>query len=170
MRYIAFLRGINIGGRKILMEDLQQVFEAMGFTNIKTLIASGNVLFNTSENNEVVLTKGIEESLEKHVGFAIPVMLRTKEELENLIAEDPFKNIVVEQGTRLQITLFDSELNKVSPIQKKGFAVVYVGKRELGSVVYLTGKTTDLMTFIDKNFGKDSTTRNWNTLQKLLKM
>jgi uncharacterized protein (DUF1697 family) len=66
--------------------------------------------------------------------------------------------------------LFDQKIRGEFPIQKKGFTIVLLGERELGSMVYSTGKTTELMTFIDKTFGKNSTTRNLNTLQKLGKM
>ncbi|HXS15318.1 MAG TPA: DUF1697 domain-containing protein [Candidatus Saccharimonadales bacterium] len=168
--YIAFLRGINVNGRKVLMQDLEQVFEQMGFINSKTLLASGNVLFDSIEKNEELLKKEIQEALQKQFGFSIPVVLRTKEEIVQLVKKRPFQYEVIENGMRLQITFFDKKVTGDFPIHEKGFTLFALGERELGSVIQPEGKTTELMTFIDKTFGKNSTTRNWNTLQKLTKI
>lgn len=169
--FVAFLRGINVGGRKVLMQDLQQVFENMEFSPVKTLIASGNVLFNSSENEEK-LRGLIEKALEKRFRFSIPIILRTKEELQKLVERKPFDGIAcsTEKRVRLQVTLFNNPVIGDFPMQRNGFTILSLGQRELGSVVYPEGKTTELMTYIDKTFGKDSTTRNWHTLQKLVTM
>lgn len=150
------------------MDNLQKVFEKFGFSDVRTLIASGNVLFDTETIDEEILREDIEEALLKQFGFTIPVILRTKDEIEILVKNDPFANVEIEQGARLQITFFAEEIDGKAPIEKEGFVIVYVGKREVASVVALSGKTTDLMAFVDKTFGKNSTTRNWNTVQKLL--
>lgn len=166
-QFIAFLRGINIGGRKVFMEDLQKTFEDLGFSDIKTLIASGNVVFATPETNEKVLQQKIEELLEKTFGFTIPVILRRKDEIEKLIEENPFKNIKIEPGTRLQMTLFSDAMKSQESIKNTEFMIRNIDNRTLAGIVYPNGKTTNLMTTIDRTFGKYSTTRNWNTILKL---
>lgn len=168
VQYIAFLRGINVGGRKVLMDDLQDVFLSHGFSAVKTLIASGNVIFETAETNEEKLRLEIENMLLQKFGFRIAVILRSKEALEKLVKSEPFKDAPQEKGVRLQITLFSENIKSFEPIKKDGFEIHVIGKRELASIVYPEGKTTDLMTFIDKTFGKNSTTRDWNTLLKLI--
>lgn len=169
--YVAFLRGINVNGRKVVMGDLQHVFEELGFTQVKTLIASGNVFFASLENDREKLRKNIEEKLEKYFAFSIPVILRTREDVEDLVKQNPFYGISRsdEKGVRLQVTLFDHEITGEFPMHKNGFTMFLINKKALGSVVYPEGKTTELMTFIDKTFGKNATTRNWNTLVKIIK-
>lgn len=165
--YVAFLRGINVGGRKVLMEDLQNCFVSHGFSTVKTLIASGNVIFESDETDEEKLRHDIEEMLVKKLGFSIITILRKQKEVESLIKIKPFGSGNFPKGTRLHVTLFSDEIKSSEIIKKDGFEIHVVGTRELASIVYPEGKTTELMTFIDKTFGKNSTTRNWNTIQKL---
>lgn len=168
MQYIAFLRGINIGGRKVLMEDLQRVFQDIGCEDVKTFITSGNVQCTISETNEETLCRKLEDALEKKFGFPIPVILRSKEDLQELVQKDPFKDVLQEKGTRLHVTFFSEDLTNFEAVDMKGFHITVVGKRELASVVDPEGKTTELMTCIDKIFGKNCTTRNWSTILKLV--
>ena len=93
-KYIAFLRGINVGGKKIVkMQDLAAIFVAGGFKNVKTHIQSGNVIFEASIKNSSTLTKKIESNLQESLGYAVPVLLRTISELAVLIKSDPFNKI-----------------------------------------------------------------------------
>lgn len=70
MRYIALLRGINVGGNnKVSMGELKQAFESLGFTNVSTYINSGNVIFDSRETNEVKLVRMCEDSIKKHLDF-----------------------------------------------------------------------------------------------------
>jgi uncharacterized protein (DUF1697 family) len=110
----------------------------------------------------------IEKILLEKFGFSIFVILRTKKEVESLIEKNTFNSENFEKGTRLQITLFSNDIKSSEVIKKEGFEIHVIGKRELASNVYPEGKTTELMTFIDKTFGKNSTTRNWNTILKLV--
>ena len=167
-KYIAFLRGINVGGRKVLMEDLQNCFVSHGFSTVKTLIASGNVMFESEETNEEKLRVEIEKILLEKFNFSIFVILRMKKEVESLVKKYTFSSENFEKGTRLQITLFSNDIKSSEVIKKEEFEIHLLGKRELVSIVYPEGKTTELMTFIDKTFGKNSTTRNWNTILKLV--
>ena len=92
--YAAFLRGINVGGkRSIKMAELRTAFAAQGFTNVKTVLASGNVLFDTAETDAAVLCKAIEQHLKQEFGHKIFVLLRTVAELQCLVAANPFKEI-----------------------------------------------------------------------------
>src|SRR5437660_1587947 len=94
IKYIVFLRGINmIGHRPVKMSVVQKIFEDLGYQNIKTIGASGNVLFETSKENHITLGKEIEEKLEKATGHPIKVVLRTIPEVESLVKSDPFKGI-----------------------------------------------------------------------------
>src|SRR5690348_13983602 len=120
--YVAFLRGINVGGRKVFMEDLQNCFVSHGFSTVKTLIASGNVIFASEEKDEEKLRLAIEQMLLQKFGFPISVILRTTEEIESLLEKKPFSSAKIEKGTRLQITLFSDGIESFDLIKRKDFA------------------------------------------------
>jgi uncharacterized protein (DUF1697 family) len=85
-RYIAFLRGINVGGHKIIkMVDLAKIFASMEFTNVRTFIQSGNVFFCSDETDESVLLALIETTLSKKMGYDVQVMIRRIDYLEKSV-------------------------------------------------------------------------------------
>src|SRR5258708_5316496 len=101
-KYVAFLRGINVGGNKLVkMEELRNCFESIGFQHIRTLLASGNVLFDTPNKDIDSIIKQIEEKLNERFGHKIKVMLRTPEQIQYLIDHNPFDKVVITPQTRL---------------------------------------------------------------------
>jgi uncharacterized protein (DUF1697 family) len=177
MKYIAFLRGINVGGNTLIkMDALRNSFEALGFENVKTLLASGNVVFETTITDVNALTKKIEEKLKDTFGFPITVMLRSREEVAGLINANPFKNIEVTANTRQHVT-FLSEQQKTHlkiPYEsaEDGFNILYFSGKEVCSTVEVssTGGTPELMKMLEQEFGKKVTTRTWNTVNKVWKL
>jgi uncharacterized protein (DUF1697 family) len=152
MKYVAFLRGINVGGnQKVSMEELKKVFSSLGFTDVVTILNSGNVIF-TSSDSHTALPKMIEEALEKKFGFLPAVIIRTETQVQAIIAKDPFKHVNVTPQTRLYVSFTDTE--------------------DLESVIDITAtkNTTDLMKDAEKKYGKRMTTRNWNTIVKISNM
>jgi uncharacterized protein (DUF1697 family) len=94
MKYVAFLRGINVGGnRMIRMADLCPVFTGLGFTDVTAYIRSGNVRFSTERAERETLRQEIEAAIAKRFGFEVPVMVRTVGELAALAAASPFKDL-----------------------------------------------------------------------------
>jgi uncharacterized protein (DUF1697 family) len=171
-KYAAFLRGINVGGVTVKMDKLKKTLEGLGFTNVKTLLASGNVLFTAPSANENTLVNKIEKKLETAFGREIGVLVRKIEELQRLAAADPFAGIKVTPQTRLFVT-FLSEKNKSSlkiPYETpdKNCRIIRANDREVCSVLTLY-RTVDLMSMLEKEFGRKITTRNWNTIEKILK-
>ena len=174
-KYVAFMRGINVGGHKIIkMDALRMAFDELGNSNVKTLLASGNVIFETINHNTPDLVKSIEEKLEKTFGSTISVMVRTIVEIQSLIDSDPFKTIKITPQTRLYITFRPSDgpesslkIPYVSP--DKNFHILRVTQHEVCSVLTITPgrNTTDLMKILEKEFGNKVTTRSWNTIQKI---
>jgi uncharacterized protein (DUF1697 family) len=174
IKFVALLRGINVGGhKKVKMEDLRRLFESFGFKNVKTYIASGNVLFETEETDIPNLRKKIEKKLMQAFGFKVAVILRTIPEIKELIILNPFKNIKVDENVRLYVTFLaekpKSGLKLPYESPGKDFRILQKTNGEIFSVLYVlpTARTVDLMTLIEKEFGKVSTTRNWNTVQKI---
>jgi uncharacterized protein (DUF1697 family) len=175
-KYIAFLRGINVGGNKMVkMEDLKRAFEALKFQAVKTLLASGNVLFETTKGNGTDLGAKIAEKLKSAFGFEVGVLVRSIEALQRLADSKPFDKIKVTPQTRLYVT-FLSEKPKIAlkiPFKPadKDFRILRASKDELCIALTLSTSTqsVDLMAFLEKHFGKQITTRNWNTIEKILK-
>ncbi len=170
--HAAFLRGINVGGNNLIkMSDLKQAFESMGFTNVKTLLASGNVLFDAAKK---VASKTIEQQLEKKYDRHISVIVRTVDELKDLADGEPFKKIRVTPQVRLYISLLPEKpasklkIPYVSP--DKSFEILQVRGKDICSVLTLSPDvhTPDAMKIIEKEFGKNVTTRNWNTIMKIV--
>ena len=90
MKYICLLRGINVGGNnRVSMADLKRCFESLGFTNVLTYINSGNVLFETSEENDAVLVERCKKAIEREFGFSVPVAVISAEELESALKDAP---------------------------------------------------------------------------------
>jgi uncharacterized protein (DUF1697 family) len=176
VRYAAFLRGINVGPHKrIEMEALRNVFEAAGYTQVKTILASGNVLFNTNVEDADLLAAAIEHMLENAFGFKVDVILRSLVQLQELVEADPFKGIPLTPQTRFYVTFLyePSEVRLDVPAENPhtGFRRVRVTDAEVCSVVELSPGygTTEAMRDNDKELGKRTTTRNWNTFQKMVK-
>src|SRR6267154_4354703 len=110
MQYVAFLRGINVGGKAVIkMTDLKQLLEGLGFKDVKSVLASGNVLFETDKGDVESLTPIIENALKKRYKKDIAVMLRTMKELQLMERSSPFKGVDVGPNTRLYVTfLYES--------------------------------------------------------------
>ncbi|MFD9123296.1 DUF1697 domain-containing protein [Kitasatospora sp. NPDC059571] len=106
--YIAFLRAINVGGHTVTMERLRGLFEELGLARVRSYIQSGNVFFDTEEEDRAALTARIERHLEAALGYAVPTVLCTVAELEAVVAADPFAGIEVTPELRLCV-LFLSE-------------------------------------------------------------
>jgi uncharacterized protein (DUF1697 family) len=173
--YTAFLRGINVGGHKpTKMEDLKRAFESLGLRNVKTVLASGNVLFDPPSPSSHLRAGDIEDHLKKVFGHEVGVILRSVADLQRLADLDPFKGIPVTAETRLYVT-FLAEQPRSTPVvpaepRGKSFRILRTTKSEVLSVLTLslnTG-TTDLMNALEKSFGKSITTRNWNTVARIL--
>ncbi len=173
-KYVAFLRGINVGGNKMVkMEDLRKTLQSLKFKNVATLLASGNAIFETQETDPIELTGIIEKKLEKTFGHEIEVILRSMDQIDSLIASAPFKNIPITKDTRLYITFLKSKpeqsmkLPYVSP--QKNFTILAIKDNALISVLTIIpgNRTVDAMEIIGKTFGKHVTTRNWNTVLKI---
>jgi uncharacterized protein (DUF1697 family) len=89
-RYIAFLRAINVGGHTVKMDHLRQLFEALGFTNVETFIASGNVILEAKSKNNAAFEKQIGAHLKSALGYEVDTFVRTRAEVADLEKRNPF--------------------------------------------------------------------------------
>jgi uncharacterized protein (DUF1697 family) len=110
-RYVAFLRGMNLGNRRIKNEELMAEFVALGFADVATFRASGNVVFDAGgERDEGALAERIEVGLEKALGYAVPVFLRSCAEVREIAARKPFDaRAVAKSEGKLQVSLLGAK-------------------------------------------------------------
>jgi uncharacterized protein (DUF1697 family) len=174
--FAAFLRGINVGGHNpVPMQELKKAFESLRFKNVRTVLASGNVLFNAPGAGGAPLERKIEEKLAKTFGRDIGVLVRTVEYLQRLTEAQPFKGTAVTPQTRFYVTFLSEmpgEALRVPFTSPRGnFTILRASGREVCSVLTLTpdSRTVDMMQILDKKFGRKITTRNWQTLVRILK-
>ena len=171
-RHLAFLRGVNLGKRQTKSGDLKAVFESLGFEGVKTVIASGNVLFESE--TERGLKSKIEKALARHFGFEIGVVLRSLDELRAMIASKPFAK-APKEDVALHVLLFAEPMAarpKLANV-KGDYDVARIDDREIFFVVYKKPDGTFLgrsaLGDIDKDLPKSALTtmRNWNTVEKI---
>ena len=174
------MRGINVGGHKpVKMADLRAAFEGMGVHKVKTVLASGNVVFEAPPGarlpgNGLGLTAHVEQHLQQTFGHRIAVALRTVADLQRLVDSDPFKGVAMTPDARLYVT-FLSDPAKSRPdfaydAPEGDLRIVRVGPGEVCSMLTLSPArgTTELMALLEREFGGGVTTRNWNTVGKVL--
>jgi uncharacterized protein (DUF1697 family) len=165
-----------VGGNKpVRMDDLKKAFAALGFAKVATILASGNVLFESKTASAEALAKQIEEKLKKVFRVEIGVLVRRLDEIRRLAASQPFKGVTVTPQTRLYVTFLSekpaSKLKIPSASPSGSFKILGVSPTEVCTALTLSpqGGTVDLMAFLEKEFGKKITTRNWNTIARILK-
>ena len=156
-------------------EKLRSVFESLGYQNVSTLLASGNVLFESESTDVKSLEAQIEKALPEQLGFTRAVIIRSQEELQELVDANPFADLKHQNAgkTYLTVTFFKTPPKDLPafPFQPEGKSYKLIAGFDdaICSVVDLTtGKTPDLMTWLERRFGKEITTRTWLTVNRLL--
>lgn len=172
-KYATFLRGINVVGKnKIKMEALREMFAALGFENVKTYINSGNVIFETAEANDKKLAAKIEKAIEKEFSLNIRVMVRTIDEIEDIIKNNPFDG-QFENHKDLHVLFLDEEL----AAEKRELLLSNNNENETFAVrnreifCLLRGGFSDSLLgkdYIGKKLKVSATARNWRTVNKVL--
>jgi uncharacterized protein (DUF1697 family) len=167
----AFLRGVNLGNRKVLAADLRAAFADLGFHGAHTLLASGNVIFDAEAGPD--LRARIEAGLADRFGFAVPVVLRTGDALKALVASDPFGGRAEGADLKLYVTMLADPVAAAlpRPCEAPGdFRVVRATAAEIFHEAYRmpNGRYGLGAAVIGKTFEKLTvwTNRNWNTIVK----
>jgi uncharacterized protein (DUF1697 family) len=174
--YIAILRGINVSGKKIIkMDALHQLFENSGFSNVRTYIQSGNVLFSSEQTNTSELEQLIATQIEMEFGFQVPVIVLTHLELQQIVENNPFLNDETKNPAFLHVTFLAS-----TPVEDAIDQLT--AKKAEQEAFFLTknalylycpngyGNTKLTNNCIELKLKVQATTRNWKTTLGLLKM
>lgn len=168
-KYVAFLRGINVSGNKTVpMKVLADLFATLGFSQIKTILNSGNVVFEAKETSASELAAKIESAIETKFGFNVPLQIWNWNEIKTIVNQNPFHPRPVNPNIHWYVTFLNNPNDKLPSSFPDGFALLKIQNQMLFSTLDRSaGKSTDFMSFLDKHFGKKVTTRNWNTLVKI---
>lgn len=175
MRYVAFLRAINVGGRNMIkMEDLKRLCESLGLKNVRTFIQSGNVLFDSAARNADALARKIEKGIKQQFRLDIAVAVTSLSSLEKLARENPFGKTVASPDVRLFVIFLVAEPPRKPALpdkyDKEAIEVIALGKREACIVCRRkpNGTVGFPNSFVEKEFGVAGTTRDWNTVNRIL--
>jgi uncharacterized protein (DUF1697 family) len=174
----AFLRGINLGKRQMKMAELRACLEAAGFTDVKTVLASGNVRLS-GEGTEAGIKLRIEKAIKDQFGFDVGVVLRSETEMAAMLAGHPFDALDPEADLTRHILMFDKPLPQGISIESRpgDTEILRIDRRDLYIAAYRqpNGRYTEHVEEVLKPLyqrlgnGNLDTMRNWNTFQKILK-
>ena len=172
--WVAFLRGINLGKRQMKMAELKTCCEAMGLENVKTIVASGNVRFDTKKDTG--LKTRLEKALEDTFAFPVKVILRSSDEMEKMIASRPFAKVDPKADVALHVLLFADPMKtrpKVAPVEGDyeaaridDDAIFFIVYKKLDGTYLGRSALGDVLKPMEK--AHLVTMRNWNTMLKLL--
>jgi uncharacterized protein (DUF1697 family) len=169
MRYAAFLRGVMPGNPA--MADLKRAFEAAGFTEVSTLLSSGNVVFTAPAAASASLERRAEAAMAKRLGHAFLTIVRPVDRLRKLIAADPYSRFDIAPDAKRIVTF----LRKVPgtmpplPLERDRVSIFEAQGNEVFSAYRPNPKGPVFMTLLQKTFGNEQTTRTWQTVARVVR-
>lgn len=166
--YAALLRGVMPMNAK--MPDLRRAFEAAGFTDVRTVLSSGNVVFSARSASAAALERKAEAAMEQTLGRAFFTIVRPVDALQQLLASDPFRPFRLKPGAKRVVTFLRGPPGRkiVLPGELEG-ARIYALQGGEAFTAYVRNPNGNpvFMTLIEKTFGKEQTTRTWDTVAKI---
>jgi uncharacterized protein (DUF1697 family) len=172
--YVSMIRGINVGGKKVNMDRLKELYISLDFKNVKTYIQSGNVIFDSIESDPINLSHIIEKRIGEVFNFDVKVLIRTKNEMKNVIDGNPFKK---EDHKHIYVTFLSdipsekltTDLNQIIAENMENISDKY---NIIEKEIYLFlpngyGRTKLNNNFFEKKLGVPATTRNWKSINKI---
>ena len=171
-RVVAFLRGINVGGRVVKKEALKVAFLSLGFENVVTYKQSGNVIFETTNAPSTKLKEKIETKLKTDLGYQVAVLLRTIDQLRSIIGQDPLK-LVNQSGSSFLVTLIPAVQTTISwnlplTIPKSSAQIISAKGDEVYSVTHGGGEGALPNPFVESMLRVKATTRNFNVIREIV--
>lgn len=165
-RHVAFLRGVSPVNAD--MATLRRCAEAAGFANVKSVLASGNIVFDASAATEAALAQTFEEAQSEHLGRRFATIVRRADALRALVAADPFAAYRLPPDAKRVVTFLRTpppESVKL-PSVRDGVRMLALRDTELLTVYVPNPKGPVFMTMIERLLGADVTTRTWDTVRK----
>ena len=173
--YLALLRGINVGGKnKLPMKDLRELITNLGCENVTTYIQSGNVVFQAEPMPEEELAGKIETRILERFGLKIPVILRTTDELQRTIIENPFLSAASDESTLHVMFLKHApsleRIKSLDPERSPGDAFIVRGRAIFLHLPNNVANSKLTNAYFDSKLATISTGRNWRTVETLRDM
>ncbi|HEX3140613.1 MAG TPA: DUF1697 domain-containing protein [Rhizobacter sp.] len=165
-RYVAFLRGVSPMNCK--MPELKRCFEAAGFTDVKTLLSSGNVAFTARPAIVPLLEKQVEEAMKAHLGRVFQTIVRPAPFLQSLVASQPFAAFQLPANAKHIVTFLrrPHEAQVVLPIERDDASILKLESTEVFSAYVPNEKGPVFMVLLERTFGAEITTRTLETVRK----
>jgi uncharacterized protein (DUF1697 family) len=165
-RYVAFLRGVSPGNAN--MAQLKHCFDAVGFTNVKTVLSSGNVAFDARAATEAALERKVESAMAQHLDRTFYTIVRPTSVLRTLLETDPYAGFRLATDAKRVVSLLRAahDTQIVLPIELDGARILASHGREIFTAYVPSQRGPVFMTLIEKTFGKNVTTRTWETIKK----
>ena len=167
MRYAAFLRGVM--PVNAAMPDLKRAFEAAGFTEVVTLLSSGNVVFTARAGSPASLERRAEAAMAKRLGHSFLTIVRSMDRLRELLASDPYSGFRIAPEAKRIVTFLrklPSAMPRL-PLESDGVRILAAEGTEVFTVYLPNPKGPVFMTLLQKTFGKEQTTRTWQTVARV---
>ncbi|MFT3776692.1 MAG: DUF1697 domain-containing protein [Ottowia sp.] len=165
-RYVALLRGVSPMNAR--MPELKACFEQMGFGDVGTVLSSGNVVFNSARKAEPQLAKAIESGMGRYLPRSFAVIVRSRDHLAALLEADPYAAFHLTPKEKRVVTFLGQPCREPPPlpIELDGARILAVKSDEVFSAYAAGERGPVFMTLIEKTFGKNVTTRTWDTDRK----
>lgn len=174
-RYAALLRGIYPSNPSMANDKLRGVLESLGLDRVSSVLASGNLLFETPERDVPALEDEIQQALVEQLGIRGGTIVRTLEELRGLLDSDPFGGLTHGRGTYLTVTFLKDGARRPPELPEATDPLVQVVGFDPGARAFLAvidnsdpGRTPGFMAWLDRTYGADITTRTWLTVQRIV--
>jgi uncharacterized protein (DUF1697 family) len=166
-RYAAFLRGVSPMNAK--MPELKRCFEEAGFSEVRTVLSSGNVVFGARKASAASLERRIEAAMKKRLRHSFPAIVREVEALREMLARDPFQRFRLHEGAKRVVTFLRAPPGtKVAlPVESDGARILCIEGSEVFTAYIPGPRGPVFMSLIEETFGKDVTTRTWDTVRKV---
>ena len=173
--YLALLRGINVGGKnKLPMKDLSAMFVESGCENVRTYIQSGNVIFDAAPGVVTRLPELIAQQIADRFGYRTPVVMRTKDQLRDVVVNNPFLEVGAAEDTLHVLFLADrpnpDRIEGLDPDRSPPDAFVVRGQEVYLRLPHGVGRTKLTNDYFDSKLATTSTGRNWRTATTLLQL
>lgn len=153
------------------MPELKRAFELAGFTDVKTVLSSGNVVFSAKPGSETAIARKAEAAMKKQLGASFYTIVRSVEYLQQLLASDPYAGVKLKPGAKRVVTFLSDvpQPKPKLPIELDDARILKLIGHEAFTAYVPSPKGPVFMTLLQKTFGKDITTRTWDTVTKLAK-
>ena len=165
-RYVAFLRGVSPLNAK--MPEVKRAFELAGFTDVRTLLTSGNVVFSARRAAEVTLARKAEAAMKQHLDRSFVTFVRSVDDLRTLLDSEPYSGFAAKRGFKRVVTFLQAAppAKLALPLEIDGGRILAIEGREVFGDYRPSDRGPAFMQLLQKTFGKAITSRTWQTVEK----